>query len=167
MAEDCVDHAATLAKLDERPCVTRTLNIHGHDDDAARFGDLASYGSAAGAIQELMSAGAPDDAHHDLSRRLHPALPICAAQVVWAARREMARTVDDVLARRTRALHLNAAAAVEMAPQVARLLGAELGRDARWADDQVAHFTAMAARYRLDPPSADVRPGMPPGTTPF
>jgi glycerol-3-phosphate dehydrogenase len=151
MAEDCVDHAVTLGKLDDRPCVTRTLNIHGHDPDAARFGDLASYGSAANSIQDLMSAPAPNGAPADLSRRLHAALPIHAAQVIWAARNEMARTVDDVLARRTRALHLNAAAAVAMAPEVARLMAAALGRDQRWADDQVAQFTAIASGYRVGP----------------
>jgi glycerol-3-phosphate dehydrogenase len=145
MAEDCVDHAATLARLDERPCVTRGLNIHGYHSNAAQFGDLSYYGSDAPAIADLMKV---DPA---LGRRLHEALPIFAAQVVWAARREMARTVDDVLARRTRALLLNAPAAIAMAAAVAQLLAAELGRDAAWQRQQVAEFTAMAQNYLIQP----------------
>jgi glycerol-3-phosphate dehydrogenase len=147
MAEDCVDHAATLAKLDERPCVTRTLKIHGHapgPEAGSPADDLASYGGDAPAIRALMADPA-------LARRLHPALTIYAAQVVWAACHEMARTVDDVLARRTRALHLNARAAAQMAPDVARLLAGELGRDQRWIDTQVADFTRLAANYLLTP----------------
>ena len=61
---------------------------------------------------------------------LHAQLPYTGAEVVWAARHEMARTVEDVLARRTRALFLNARAAAAMAPEVARLMAGELGWDA-------------------------------------
>jgi glycerol-3-phosphate dehydrogenase len=141
MAEDCVDHAATLARLDERPCVTRTLAIHAHHADAQQFGNLSYYGSDAPALQALI------DANGDLGRRLHPALPIQAVQVIWAVRHEMARTLDDVLARRTRALVLNARAAVQMAPAVAKLMADELGRDDVWQSDQVAQFTTLARGY--------------------
>ena len=63
----------------------------------------------------------------------------------------MARTVDDVLARRTRALFLNAKAAIAMAPEVAKLMASELGRDERWQKEQVAQFTAMAQSYLAHP----------------
>ncbi len=145
MAEDCVDHAATLAELDERPCVTRTLHIHGYHRHAEQFGDLSYYGSDAPAIRELMQI------QPSLDRRLHDALPISAAQVVWAVRHEMARTVDDVLSRRTRALLLNARAAIDMAPDVASLMATELPRDASWVREQVEQFTAMARSYLIRP----------------
>src|SRR4051812_16569402 len=147
MAEDCVDHAATLAKLDERPCVTRELNIHGYHRHAAQFGDLSYYGSDAPALRALM------DADPAMARRLDAALPVYAAQVVWAARHEMARTVDDVLARRTRALLLNAKATIAMAPEVGRLLAAELGRDPQWQQDELARFMSIARNYLV--PSGD------------
>ncbi len=124
MAEDTVDQAADLARLTERPCVTRTLNVHGFHTNADRFGALGVYGSDAPAIQDLMRATP------SLATPLHPALPYTGAEVVWAVRNEMARTVEDVLARRTRALFLNARAAEAMAPAVARLMGEELGWDA-------------------------------------
>jgi glycerol-3-phosphate dehydrogenase len=145
MAEDCVDHAVTIAKLDERECVTRTLNIHGHHQHAEQFGELRYYGSAAVGIEALM------DARPELRRRLHERLPVVAGQVVWAVRQEMARTVDDVLSRRTRALLLDARAAVEAAPEVANLMAAELGRDPTWAADQVAQFNDIAQHYLIRP----------------
>jgi glycerol-3-phosphate dehydrogenase len=59
----------------------------------------------------------------------------------------MARTVEDVLARRTRALFLNSRAALAMAPAAARLLAGELGRDEGWQRAQVADFGRTAASY--------------------
>lgn len=143
MAEECVDRAATLAGLPKRPCPTHELRLHGHHPDAASFGDLAVYGSDAPAIRKLMEGDA------GLAERLHPALPYRAAEVVWAARVEMARTVVDVLARRMRALFLNAAASVEMAPRVAGLLTRELKRDENWAAAQVREFGELAKGYTL------------------
>ena len=82
-----------------------------------------------------------------LVERLHPRLPYRAAHVVWAARREMARTVEDVLARRTRALLLDARASVQASPRVAELLARELGRDAAWRDSQVEAYAELARGY--------------------
>ena len=145
MAEDCVDHAATLGKLDEKPCVTKTLRIHGYHESAETFADLKYYGSDAPAIAAL-AASRPE-----LAVPLHPAVPVIAAEVVWAVRNEMARTVDDVLARRTRTLLMNAKAAVAMAPAVAKLMADELGEDAAWQQRQVDDFNAIAAGYVLSP----------------
>jgi len=61
----------------------------------------------------------------------------------------MAVTVEDVLARRTRALFLNARAAIAMAPRVAELMARELGCDANWQARQVASFHATAKSYVL------------------
>jgi glycerol-3-phosphate dehydrogenase len=143
MAEDTVDHAVELARLPERPCVTKELRIHGYHWAAEQFGDLASYGSDADDIQEL--------SHKDplLAARLGDRLPLIAAQVVWAARMEMARTVEDVLARRSRALFLDAAEAIRMAPAVAALLARELGQDDAWQRSQIAAFESVASGYLL------------------
>jgi glycerol-3-phosphate dehydrogenase len=141
MAEDGVDHAATLARLPERPCVTRNLNVHGFHRQAQSFGPLSVYGSDALLIQDLVRA------EPSLGTPLHPALPYTGAQVVWAARVEMARTVEDVLARRTRALFLNARAAIDMAAETARLLARELGRDEAWQSEQVRAFHMLADGY--------------------
>jgi glycerol-3-phosphate dehydrogenase len=81
--------------------------------------------------------------------RLHPSLPYTSAEVIWAVREEMALTVEDVLARRTRALFLDARAAVEMAPSVAEILARELGRNDEWRRAQVQAFLRTAANYLL------------------
>lgn len=141
MAEDCVNQAATLARVPEKPCVTRHLNIHGFHRQADKFGPLAVYGADAIAIQELMRADA------SLAEPLHPALPYCGAEVLWATRCEMARTVEDVLARRTRALFLNARAATAMAPRVAALMAQELSCDYAWQTKEVNIFQELAKRY--------------------
>jgi glycerol-3-phosphate dehydrogenase len=138
MAEDCVDHAIVLARLEEKPCVTRNHPIHGCRREADDDGPLASYGSDAKELRELMRE------QPELAGRLHLALPINGAQVVWAVRHEMARTVDDVLARRTRALFLNARAAIAMAPAVARLMARELGRGDSWQQRQLEEFNQIA-----------------------
>jgi glycerol-3-phosphate dehydrogenase len=141
MAEDCVNQAATLAHLPERPCPTRNLSVHGFHRTPEAFGRLAVYGSDALAIQDLLRA------EPSLEPPLDPSLSCCGAEVVWAVRSEMARTVEDVLARRTRALFLNAKAAVRMAPRVATLLARELGRDQAWEASQVSAFVDLAHGY--------------------
>jgi glycerol-3-phosphate dehydrogenase len=141
MAEDTVDQAATLAGLDERACVTRNLHLQGFHRHAESFGELEQYGADAPELRALFG----EDPRY--ARPLHQAFPIRAGEVVWAARREMARTVEDVLARRTRALILDARAAMEVAPAVAELMAEELGRDATWAASQVETFTRLAAAY--------------------
>jgi glycerol-3-phosphate dehydrogenase len=142
MAEDCVDHAITLGRLADVPCPTKNLHIHGYMNDSESLGSLQVYGADAAAIRALA---------HDptLAVQLHPALPYIAAEVVWAARSEMARTVEDVLARHTRALFLNAAAADAMAEPVAKLMAKELNHDRAWVDAQLAEFRALAAQYEV------------------
>jgi glycerol-3-phosphate dehydrogenase len=142
MAEDCVDHAVTLGRLRDEPCPTRNLRVHGYLENADKFGALEVYGSDAEAIRTLAQ-------EPKLAPQLHPALPYIAAEVAWAAREEMARTVEDVLARRTRALFLNAGAASAMARPVASLLAAELGRNEAWAAAQVTAFRALAEQYKV------------------
>lgn len=143
MAEDCVDQAATLAQLPDKPCTTHDLHIHGFHDAATQFGSLAVYGSDAYEIRKLI------EANPGLSEPLHAALPYVKAEVVWAARHEMARTVEDTLARRTRALFLNARAALAMAPAVADLMAAELGWDEATRTKQLAAFREVALNYVL------------------
>jgi glycerol-3-phosphate dehydrogenase len=155
MAEDCVDQAATLAQLPEKPCVTHHLHIHGFPEiakeDAAKggaakqFGSLAVYGSDFHEIRKLIETDAR------LGEPLHAALPYVKAEVIWAARHEMARTVEDILARRTRALFLNARAALAMAPAVADLMASELGWDEVIRTKHLDAFFDVASNYVLHP----------------
>ncbi|MGH7729151.1 MAG: glycerol-3-phosphate dehydrogenase/oxidase [Vulcanimicrobiaceae bacterium] len=141
MAQDTVDAAAREGKLAAAPSRSALLSLHGNPglNAAASGGPYAIYGSDAG---ELSALEASDPA---LRERIHPRLPYTHAEVVYAAREELARTVDDVLARRTRALLLDAEAAREAAPAVAALLALELGRDGEWQAQQLADFGRIAA----------------------
>ncbi len=141
MAKDAVDHAATLAGLEARPCPTRELRIHGYHASPEDLGELEAYGSEAAAVEELCRS------RNEWNERLHPALPVRAGEAVWSVRREMARTIDDFLARRCRALFLDTRAALEMAPRVASLMAAELGRDEEWQRRQVEEFRKIAGNY--------------------
>ena len=103
--------------------------------------------------------------------RLHPALPYCHGEVHWAGRREMARTVSDVLVRRIPALYLNRRAALAAAPAVAGILAREPGRDAAWEADQVeamrrqveaclpAPYGSPISGLSVGEAKADLRPG--------
>jgi glycerol-3-phosphate dehydrogenase len=134
--------------------VTHHLHIHGfHEvvkedakgDAAKQFGSLAVYGSDGYEICKLIETDA------GLSEPLHAALPYLKAEVIWAVRHEMARTVEDVLARRTRALFLNARAALAMAPAVADLMASELGWDEVTRTKELAAFRDVASNYVLHP----------------
>jgi glycerol-3-phosphate dehydrogenase len=144
MAEDTVNQALLLGGFSDRPCVTGALHLHGWRSAHAEAlpAGLEVYGSEAGDLQLLTRD------RSDLAVPLHPKLPYQKVSVVWAARFEMARTLEDVLSRRTRALLLDAAASVECAPVAAELLAAELGHDTAWTKNQITEFRNLAAGYR-------------------
>lgn len=145
MGQEVVDEAIKRARLPAGPSRTARLPIHGARPTPAAGPDshLHGYGSDLPALQQLMQQSP------ELAEPLVPGLEFRQAEVVWAARYELARTVEDVLARRVRLLFLDAAAAVRAAPTVAALLAAELGHDAQWQQAQVAAFTELARGYRL------------------
>ena len=121
---------------------TLELKLHGWIDQAADIAESERvYGTDLPAIQRLSAEDAA------LENLLHPRLPYRFREVVWAARYEMARTVEDVLARRTRALFLDARAAIEAAPAVADLLAKELGRSEAWRDEDLQSFLTLAQGY--------------------
>jgi glycerol-3-phosphate dehydrogenase len=125
--------------------VTATLRLHGWQlptDDSVSHRSL--YGSDLPAVEELSRD------HPEWSDRLHPALPYTPADIVWGARHESARTIEDVLSRRTRALFLDARASIDIAPRVAQLLAQELGHDRGWEAEQVKQFRNLAAGYMVE-----------------
>ena len=143
MAEETVSQAIDLARLKHNPSVSETLQIHGYHNHAEQFGSLKDYGSDALEILQLVNRDArlgetlPDDS------TLH-------AEVVWAVRHEMARTVEDFLARRRRTLFLDARTAMRMAPAVAGLMGRELNRGEKWQKAQIESFERKARQYVVD-----------------
>jgi glycerol-3-phosphate dehydrogenase len=143
MAEDTVNRAAELAGLAAVKSPTRDLRLHGYAENLEPD-PFGVYGSEANQLKLLLGS------QRGWAERLHPRLPYRAGEVVWAARYELARTVEDVLARRTRALLLDAQASIEAAPRVAALLAAELGHDEAWQRAQRRAFEELAASHTLE-----------------
>ncbi len=140
MAEETVDRAAEVAGLPRVACTTTALRLHGYSEQPAPA-PFGVYGADAEPLKQVIAE------HDDWAQQLHPRLPYLAGEVVWAARHELARTVEDVLARRMRALLLDARASIEIAPRVAELLAAELGFDAAWQQAQIEEYEALARGY--------------------
>jgi glycerol-3-phosphate dehydrogenase len=84
-----------------------------------------------------------------LGQQLHPDYEYNRAQVVWAVRKEMARTVEDFLSRRIRMLLLDARVSMAMAPEVADIMARELKRGPRWIHSQLVDYQALAEGYIL------------------
>ncbi len=143
MAEDTVDKAIEVAGLAPVRCITKNISIHGNRTGMDFNDHLYVYGADHEAVLNLMKKTPA------LSQKLHPRLDYTQAEVIWAVRNEMARTVDDVLARRLRALILDARAAMEMAPAAAALMAKELNRDEAWEQLQVTDFNHIAGGYLL------------------
>jgi glycerol-3-phosphate dehydrogenase len=144
MAQDAVDQAMMVAGLVERPCSTEDLRIHGWLKQVDPTDPLHVYGSDAPAVRRL------GEDKKGLSEPIHGRLSLTGAQVVWAVKHEMARTVEDVLARRSRSLLLDAKASIEAAPKVARIMARQLWRGRKWEKRQIESFNNVAAGYVLD-----------------
>lgn len=143
MAEDTVNEAAVVAGLDERKSVTESLRLHGWLKNSEAADPFECYGSDALQLQKV--AGEQEG----WNQPIHPNLPYIPAEVIWAVRSEMARTVEDVLARRTRALLLDARASMEMAEPVADLMAKEMGCDNSWKREQIKKYRELAKGYLL------------------
>ncbi|HEX2579958.1 MAG TPA: glycerol-3-phosphate dehydrogenase/oxidase [Rhabdochlamydiaceae bacterium] len=141
MAQDVINKAISIAKLPYRACITTDLQLHGYEKEADRTQHWSLYGTDAKAIKNLIRKNTK------LGKRITSSLPYTLAEVIWATRVEMARSVEDILARRTRILFLDARAAIIAAPLVARLIAKELKKSPAWQAKQVREFTRVAKNY--------------------
>lgn len=145
MAEDVVNTAAIHAPLAFAECVTRDLSIHGSSNDVDFAAPGYYYGSDSASVKEISKTNG------SAFEQLHPDLPYTAADIKWAVRNEYCMTVEDALARRTRALLLDAAAALKMAPEVARIMADEMKLSEEWQQLQIEQFNAVAQQYLPKP----------------
>ncbi|MCB0460974.1 MAG: glycerol-3-phosphate dehydrogenase/oxidase [Flavobacteriaceae bacterium] len=145
MAQDTVDHAIKIGNLNKVKCTTDTLKIHGSAHVNPTNDHLSVYGSDAEGIRELAKK------EHGLAKILHPKFPHIMAEVVWFIRYEMARTVEDILARRLRILFLDARVAIDIAPKIAAVLAVELNKEKSWEYAQTEVFSNIAQNYLATP----------------
>ena len=144
MAEDAVNNAIFISKLDKKEeCSTKTLPIGKWDWPINKLDHWHVYGVHAATIKKLTSE------NFAWWEKLHPLFPHIKAEVIWFVRNEMALTVEDVLARRTRLLFLDAQAAIDTAPVVAELMMIEMQKDESWKENQINSFTSLAQQYLL------------------
>ena len=144
MAEDVMEIAMHKAGLPEQDCKTKELHIHGYKEIFDYTEPLYYYGTDKEKIQSLI---ANDES---LAELIHPSLPFIKAEIVWAVQNEMCMTVEDALSRRTRALLLDAKAAMEAAPSVAAIMAKEMGKDDAWIKNQIDTFNSVAKNYLPD-----------------
>lgn len=146
MAEDTVDKAIFTHNLTYRSCKTEKLAIHGSQiiSDFDRNNHLYIYGS------DIPNIIALQNNEPQLREKLHPDYEYTLAEVVWAIRYEMARTIDDVLSRRVRLLFLDARAAISSSHKVAELLAKELVRDENWIKNEILSFKKIAEGFILN-----------------
>lgn len=139
MAENAVDRAVEVGGLTAGPSRSAAMDLGSSAPGGTEV--LSVYGQEAERLEDLLAE------RPELGEPLHNRLPYLKVQVIWAVRREAALKVEDVLARRTRSLFLDAAATLEAAPAAAELMAEELGWDRCRIDQEVAHFRSLAARY--------------------
>jgi glycerol-3-phosphate dehydrogenase len=143
MASEVLDKTVTHAGLEKRQCSTGSLKIHGWSDTNDKNDPLHFYGSDAVHIKRLC------EEDQTLSELIHPSLPNIKAEIVWALRYEMAMHAEDILARRTRLLFLDAQAAIDSVNIVASVMAKEMNKDNDWIQQQINDFTALAKQYLL------------------
>ena len=140
MAEDIINTAQSVGGLPERGCITHNLPVHGYDYNSDWTNPLHVYGVDIDKIIKLEPEG-----NTSLSKEVH----LTKNQVIWAVREEMAMTVEDVLARRTRVLFLNASESLILAPTVAAIMGKEMGKDSSWIATQIENYTTLTQNYLM------------------
>lgn len=142
MAEDTLSKIISGKMLPFKKCITKNLKIHGYTTQSSDE-KLSFYGTDKKEIKDLIAANS------QWREPLSPESGISGAQVVWAVRNEMARTVEDVLARRTRILFIDAKVACDIAPKVAEIMAKELRQNDEWQEKQINSFRQLAKGYLL------------------
>ena len=145
IAEDIMDKAISVHNLPNSACKTEHIAIHGNQKTTSsdRENHLYIYGTDIPAILQLQ------ENEPELKEKLHSNYEYTMAEVAWAIRHEMARTIEDVLARRVRLLFLDARAAIACSEKVGDLLAKELGYDETWKQNQIAVFKKLANGFLL------------------
>lgn len=143
MGEDVIDKALLVGGFEEKPCKTKTLKLHGYLEGADPIDPWSTYGTDVTLLRKILKE------QPEWEQLLHPKLPYLRGEVVWAAREEMARSVEDILSRRTRSLLLDAKLAVSVAPIVASILAKELNKPKEWESEQIFAFKKLAKSYMI------------------
>lgn len=141
MGEDMVNRIEKRLEWKHRKPATASLPIHGYTEKVNWNDPFYFYGSDAAPLMQSMNGST--------GVWISESLKIHKMQVYWAVEHEMARTVEDVLSRRTRALLLDAKESIRICLQVAKLMAEALGKDEAWIENEVKQYTSVAEQYIL------------------
>ena len=142
MAEETIDRGIKEGMLGKRKCVTESFRFYSNNQ-VLKSERLKIYGDKAGEIEKMI------DNKPDLGDQIDPRLPYTRAEIIWICRNEMPHTLEDVLARRTRALVLDVKASLDIAPETVRLMAKELGYDEVWQEKQLEKYEQLSMNYIL------------------
>jgi glycerol-3-phosphate dehydrogenase len=140
MAEETIEKGINAGILEKRKCITKDLRLISNEA-ALRSDRLKIYGDNADEIEELI------EEQPSLGEPLHISLPYTRAEIIWICRNEMPLTLEDILARRTRALFLDTKASIEIAPAVASIMTKELGLSTSWEKEQIETYNQLVLNY--------------------
>jgi glycerol-3-phosphate dehydrogenase len=140
MAEETIDKGIKAGIIEKRKCITRNFSFYSNSKPL-ESDRLKIYGNQASEIEKMIKE------QHDLGELIHQKLPYTKAEIVWICMNEMPRTREDMLARRTRALFLDARASAEAGPVVAELMAKELGFSKPWQDSEISRFNNLLMNY--------------------
>jgi glycerol-3-phosphate dehydrogenase len=140
MAEETIDKAIEADLLENRRCITSGLKLVSSDTGSGS-GRLRIYGDHSSEIEKMIRE------NPDLGIPIDPRLPYTKAEMIWICRNEMPLNLDDLLARRSRALFLNAKASSDIAEEAAGIMAEEMGHDDTWRKDQVESYRQLVNIY--------------------
>ena len=140
MAEETIDRAIKAGLLEKRKCITSELKLV-NSDPGNSSGRFRIYGDHASEIENMIQK------NPDLGIPIDPRLPYTRAEMIWICRNEMPLNLDDLLARRSRALLLNAKASSDIAAEAAGIMAEEMGYDDKWQEEQVESYRKLVKNY--------------------
>lgn len=140
MAEETINKAISAGLLENKKCVTANLKLTTLTTNYS-VNRLHIYGDKFVEIEKLIKD------NPKLGLPIDTRFPYTKAEIIWICRNEMPMTLEDMLARRTRALLLNARASSEIAADVASLMAEELGHDLKWQVEQIESYNQLVKNY--------------------
>ena len=143
MSEDLIDKVESFFNLEKTKSVTEHLKIHGYQENTNFKNPLYFYGSDLDLIEKMIQK------NPDLATVISDKLSINKAQIIFAIQNEFARNTYDILARRTRALFLDAEESLKIAPKVIEIIARELHKDTTWQKEELKRFTITANGYLM------------------
>ena len=141
MAEDTVNTIQMVGGLPDRKCNTESLAIFGNDFNTDFNNPYHFYGTESDKVYAIDSK----KGNNSLSNKIF----ISKNQVIWAIRDEMAVTLEDILARRTRCLFLDAYETEKISLKVVKIMSKEMKKDDLWIREELKKFNVILKKYQL------------------